>query len=205
MKKNLIPDEAIKRLYFYLRCLMDFHNTGKEKVSSNEIADYFKLNSAQVRKDLSYFGDFGKKGVGYDTAILIQEIRDILKLNREWKIAIVGIGNIGSALSLYQGFKKYGFIITYAFDNDVKKIGQKAGNLVIEDVKNLEKIVKNNDIKIAIISTSANSAQKTADLLVSSGIKTILNFAPLHLDVPEEIKVSYVDISAKLGGLTYYL
>ena len=205
MKKNLIPAEAVKRLYFYLRCLMDFHNTGKEKVSSNEIADYFMLNPAQVRKDLSYFGDFGRKGVGYETAILIQEIKDILKLNKKWEVAIVGIGNIGSALSLYQGFKKYGFSITHAFDSDVKKIGQKAGNLVIEDVKDLEKTVKNNDVKIAIISTSANSAQRVAGLLVSSGIKTILNFAPVHLNVPKEIKVSYVDISAKLGGLTYYL
>lgn len=205
MKKNLIPDEAIKRLYFYLRCLLDFYNSGKEKVSSNEIADYFRLNPTQVRKDLSYFGDFGKKGVGYDTAILIQEIKDILKLNKEWKVAIVGIGNIGSALILYQGFKKYGFNIAYAFDNDVKKIGQKAGNLVIKDVKEAEKIVKSNDVRIAIISTPENSAQQVANLLVSSGIKTILNFAPMHLDVPKEIKVSYVDISAKLGGLTYYL
>lgn len=200
-----IPEESIRRLPLYLRYLNRLLGTGKEKISSQRLGKEVDVKPAQIRKDLSYFGEFGTPGIGYDTQKLVSELRSILNLDKEWKIALVGVGKIGQALLTYPGFKKQGLKIQVAFDNHPQLIGKEIGGVRIDDVSKLEQKIEEEEIKLAIIAVPSPSAQEVAETLVSSGVNGILNFAPCLLDLPEDIKVSYVDIAIELGRLVYYL
>jgi len=205
MKKIRVPKESVKRLSLYLRNLNYLVKEGIETVSSDELAKNIYVSAAQIRKDLSYFGDFGTRGVGYNVKSLISDIRSVLGLSREWQVALVGIGRLGSALLNYPGLKEFSFRISAVFDSDPKKVGRVYSSIRIEDFSQIEKIIKKKKIRIAIIATPASAAQEIADKLVKAGIKTILNFSPRYLNIPENIKVRTVDIAAELESLAYYL
>ena len=209
MKQKSIPSITINRLSVYHRCLEKIAETEKEKdlkiISSFKIAEMTGINSAQIRKDLAYFGEFGKRGVGYPLIDLSRELRKILGLDREWSVIIAGAGNLGKALVKYKGFKKRGFTIKGIFDNNPSKIGKKLGHIFIYDIKEMEKFIQTENINIGVLVVPADYAQEVADKMVAGGIKAILNFAPIHIILPPEIKIHNVDLSIEFEGLTYYL
>jgi len=188
----------------YLRGLLFLAENGRESVSSRNLAELLGVNAWQIRKDFSYFGDFGTRGVGYEIKTLTSQIKKILRLDIGRKIAVVGIGNLGSAVLAYRGFGIYGFAIAAAFDNDAKKIGKKTGNVEIEDVANLGTL-KRRKIDLAIITVPQDAAQATADRLVEAGIRAILNFSPCYITVPKKVKVITIDIAMDLARLPYYM
>ena len=200
-----IPKSAVSRLSLYLREITRLEKDGKEKVSSTELGDYTGLTDAQVRKDLSYFGQFGISGTGYDIPKLKRVLREILGKDRMWPIVLVGAGNIGSALLRYPGFKNQGFVIKEAFDIDEKKIGKRCGELIIKDIKNISDIGSNGSIKIAIIAVPPDSAQDVADTLIKTGVKSILNFAPVVLKVNNGVTVRNIDLSNELENFSFIL
>ena len=204
MKYHRIPDETVRRLPMYLRELLLLTGQGCQSVSSRKLADSLHINPPQIRKDLSYFGDFGTPGVGYETKKLLEKVREILKLDFTHKVALVGLGNIGTALLKYAGFDDYGLEIVAVFDSDKRKTGRVVKNVKVQDFSKI-KLLKNRDIKLGIIAVPAGAAQKTADELVKAGIKGILNFAPHYLDVPKKVKVITIDIAMDLARLPYYL
>ena len=204
MRYRKIPDEAVQRLPMYLRGLLFSLQGSQQNISSRELADFLGVNPWQIRKDFSYFGDFGTPGVGYNVKKLIKHIRKNLKLNVEHKVALVGIGNLGTALLAYSGFKVYGFDITAVFDNNPKKIGRKIGNITVEDAAKLSAL-KRRKIHLGIIAVPRESAQETADTLVKAGVSGILNFSPCHINVPKKVKVLTIDISIDLARLPYYI
>ena len=209
MKKKSIPSITINRLSIYHRCLEKILETEKGKeleiISSFKIAEITGINSAQIRKDLAYFGEFGKRGLGYPLIDLNIELKKILGLDKEWSVIIAGAGNLGKALVKYKGFQKRGFIIKGIFDNNPLKIGKKLGHIFIYDIKDIEKFILAENINIGILVVPADSAQEVADKMVAGGIKAILNFAPVHIVLLPEIKVHNVDLSIEFEGLTYYL
>jgi len=205
MKGMQVPTESVKRLSLYLRNLKCLVKEGIETVSSNELARNIYVSAAQVRKDLSYFGDFGTRGVGYNVKSLISEIESALGLYREWKVALIGVGRLGSALLNYPGFKEFGFRIFVAFDSDPKKIGRLYKGVRVEDFSQIEKIIKKEKIRIAIITVPAAAAQQIADRLAKAGIEAILNFSPRYLNISENVKIKTVDIAVELESLAYYL
>lgn len=204
MRYRKIPDETVRRLPVYLRCLLFASEQGQENISSRNLAELVGVNSWQIRKDFSYFGDFGTRGVGYNVKKLAAQIKKILKIAVVQKAALVGVGNIGSALLAYSGFGKYGLDIAVAFDISPKKIGRKVEKVVIEDVASLLKI-KKRKIKLGIIAVPEQAAQETADKLVKAGIKGILNFSPRYIAVPKKVKVITIDIAMYLASLPYYM
>jgi len=209
LKRKNIPSVTINRLSIYHRCLeklIENIDKGKPKyISSSGIAEITGINSAQIRKDLAYFGEFGKRGIGYPLIDLIRELKKILGLDRKWSVIIAGAGNLGKALVKYKGFQKKGFIIKGIFDNNPSKIGKKLDHIFIHDIKEIEKFIQAENINIGILVVPADSAQEVADKMVASGIKAILNFAPIHIGLPSEIKMHNVDLSIEFEGLTYYL
>jgi len=209
LTQKKIPYVAINRLSIYYRCLeriSEVKNLGDfEVISSSEMAEITGINSAQIRKDLAYFGEFGKRGVGYSLKNLSKELKNILGLDKKWPIIIVGAGNLGQALINYKGLEKRGFVIEGIFDNSPIKIGKKLRQIIIQDVKEIENFIKKKNIKIAVLTVSATSAQEVADRMVKGGIKAILNFAPIRIILSPEIKIHNVDLSIEFEGLTYYL
>ncbi len=205
MKKIRVPWESIKRLSLYLRNLNYLAKEGMETVSSDELSKNIYVSAAQVRKDLSYFGDFGTRGVGYNVKFLISEIEFALGLYRKWQIALIGMGRLGSALLNYPGFEEFGFQISVAFDSDPKKIGRIYKGIRIENISQIEMIIRRKRIRIAIIATPALAAQEIANKLTKAGIEAILNFSPWYINIPEDVKVRTVDIAVELENLTYYL
>ena len=209
MKNKNIPSITINRLSIYHRCLEKILETGNvealEIISSFEIAEMTGINSAQIRKDLAYFGEFGRRGLGYPLIDLNRELKKILGLDKEWSIIIAGAGNLGKALVKYKGFQKRGFVIKGIFDNNPSKIGNKLVHIFIYDIKEVEKFIQAKNINIGILVVPADSAQEVADKMVAGGIKAILNFAPVHIILPSEIKIHNVDLSIEFEGLTYYL
>ena len=203
MKQKRIPDETIRRLPVYLRGIMFLIEGGQLSISSKELADYVGVNSSQIRKDFSYFGDFGVRGVGYDIKKLCIEIKSILKLDVKQKAALVGVGNLGSAILSYSGFSLYGFELAAAFDNDPDKIGKKIGDVKILDISKLA-IIKKENIRHGIIAVSRNDAQEIADILVRNGVTGILNFSPCYIMVPKKVKVMTIDIAGYLARMPYY-
>jgi len=177
---------------------------GQQNVSSRDLADFLGVNPPQIRKDFSYFGDFGTPGVGYKVDTLARQIRKILKLDIVHKAALVGVGNLGSVVLAYHGFKIYGFDITAAFDIDSKKIGRKISNITIENVSNL-RTLKKRKIDIGIITVPRDVAQETAEALVNAGAKGILNFSPCYITAPRKVKVITIDIAMDLARLPYYM
>jgi len=204
MRYHRIPDETIRRLPIYLRGLLLSAEQGKESISSQDLADFVGVNSWQIRKDFSYFGDFGTRGVGYKIDKLTKQIRRILKLDVVHKAALVGVGNLGSALLAYPGFGIYSFDIAAAFDSDPKKIGRKLNNIIIENASNLGTLRKRK-IDLAIIAVPREAAQQMADELVKAGVKGILNFSPCYITVPRRVKVTTIDIATYLARLPYYM
>ena len=176
----------------------------KKKVSSSELAEFLGLNPAQIRKDFSHFGIFGTRGVGYDTLKLTKQISKILKLNKQHKAVLVGVGNLGTAIMAYTGFSVYGFSIEAAFDNDTRKIGKKVNGIVIEDIAQLQSI-RSKKIQLAVLAVTSEKAQQVTDSLVSNGIKGVLNLSPYHIEVPKNVKVISIDIALDIARLPYYI
>lgn len=203
MKK--VSEPTIGRLSLYLRLLAELRKTGVDTVSSEELAGRSGTTAAQVRKDLSLFGTFGKRGLGYDVAELESRLRDILGLEGEWSVALVGAGRIGAALFGYETFRRQGFYIEAVFDKDPTKVGQRwDGQEVLPD-GSMEEVVRAREIEIAVLAVPAGSAQSVADRLVEAGVKGILNFAPTRLDVPSGVVVRSVDMALEMEGLSYAL
>jgi redox-sensing transcriptional repressor len=204
MRYHKIPDETVRRLPIYLRGLLVSAEQGKESISSQDLADFVGVNSWQIRKDFSYFGGFGTPGVGYDIEKLIKQIKKILKLDVVRKAALVGVGNLGSALLAYAGFGIYSFDIVVAFDSDPEKIGRKVNNVTIENISEL-RTLRRRKIDLAIIAVPREAAQRMADELVKAGVKGILNFSPCYITVPKKVKVITIDIAMDFARLPYYM
>lgn len=204
MRYHKIPDEAVRRLPIYLRALLFSSEQGRNNISSRDLANFVGVNPWQIRKDFSYFGEFGTPGVGYNVEKLAKEIKKILKLDIIQKVALVGAGNLGSAVLAYTGFRIYGFDIAAAFDADPKKVGRKIKDIAIEAVSNLPTLRKRR-INLAIIAVPRGAAQQTADALVKAGVKGILNFSPCYITVPKKVKVITIDIAMDLARLPYYM
>jgi len=204
MRYRRIPDETVRRLPVYLRGLLFTSEHGLKNISSQNLADLVGVNAWQIRKDFSYFGEFGTRGVGYRVEKLAAQIRKILKIAIVQKAALVGVGNIGSAVLAYNGLAKYGLNIAAAFDVDSKKVGRKIDNVVVQDISNLRRL-KKQKIMLGIIAVPCQAAQDTADKLVKAGIKGILNFSPCHITVPKKVKVITIDIAMDLARLPYYM
>jgi redox-sensing transcriptional repressor len=205
MNAEKIPDVIIARLPLYLRALQRMQDRGVKTTSSQELGERVGFSAAQIRKDISQFGEFGKQGTGYDIPYLLDKLREILKVDRLWNVIIVGAGDMGHALARYQGFADRGFNVAMIFDNDKTKVGEIIGDLTIEDTADLVEKVKSSGIKIAMLTLPAPVAQDATDELVKAGIKAILNYAPISLSVPNDVKVQYIDPATHLQRMTYYL
>jgi redox-sensing transcriptional repressor len=199
-----IPEATVGRLPIYLRALVEMAESGVPTVSSESLAEATGVNSAKVRKDLSHLGSYGTRGVGYDVAYLIHQIRRELGLTQHWPVVIVGIGNLGHALANYRGFAERGFRAAALLDTDPAKVGEEVAGLRIRPIEDLAEIATDNEGLIGVISTPAGAAQQVADLMVGVGIRSILNFAPVALAVPEGVSVRKVDLAVELQILTYY-
>lgn len=197
-----IPPATVQRLPIYLRCLTEY---GAPTISSERLAELARVNSAKVRKDLSFLGSYGTRGVGYDVDHLIHQVGRELGLTEDWAVCIVGMGNLGSALAQYGGFGERGFRVMGLFDSDPKKAGKTVGDLEIEPISKFAKAVKNRGLSIGVITTPAGAAQEVADRMVEAGITSILNFAPVVLSVPETVDVRRVDLSTELQICSFYL
>jgi redox-sensing transcriptional repressor len=200
-----IAESTVRRLSLYLRFLEQFAAQGHTTVSSAALARRGGTTSAQVRKDLSFFGSFGKRGLGYSVHELAAKIRDILGLERTYRVVLVGAGRIGSALAQYPGFRQRGFNVTAIYDTDPKKVGARWNGLVVRDVSHLEADLKRDRSDIAILVTPAEAAQQVADRLVQAGVKAILNFAPVQLSVPSDVAVKSVNMALELETLSFAL
>jgi redox-sensing transcriptional repressor len=205
MNKQIIPDIIISRLPIYLRALRHMKTEGKLTTSSQELGARVGISAAQIRKDLSQFGEFGKQGTGYDIVFLIDQLREILKVGKVWDVALVGMGDMGHALSRYQGFSDRGFRVAMLFDNDPAKIGMQVGNFVVSDTRELVTAIRKSGVKLAMLCVPATAAQDVTNLLVEAGVKAILNYAPISLSVPAGVRVQYLDPSIGLQRMTYYL
>lgn len=199
-----IPNVTIGRLFPYLRALMCLTKEGSKTVSSFRLAQLCNINPSVIRKDFSYFGDFGKRGVGYNVADLIDKIKRILNLIPEKKVVLIGVGNIGKALLSYGDFTLEGFKIVMAFDNDPAIIGKKINTLAVEDTAQMEKRIQAENIQLAILAIPETSAPAIARRLAAVGVKAILSFAPCQLAMPDNIKVTCVDLSTEMARLAYY-
>ena len=200
-----IPDIVIGRLPIYLRALTRLAQEGREVTSSHELGQRLGISSAQIRKDLSHFGGFGKQGTGYQIAYLVEQLKQVLKVDQEWDVALVGAGDLGRALAHYKGFGDRGFRIVSVFDNSPHKIGTKLESFVIQPLDELAKVVRERNIKIAMIAVPAEAAQQVADRLIEVGVKAILNYAPINLNVPSDVHVQYIDPVVHMQRMTYYL
>ena len=205
MNADKIPDIIIGRLPIYLRALQRLADKGVHTTSSQELGEMIGISAAQIRKDISQFGEFGKQGTGYSIPFLVERLRDILKVDRVWDVAIIGMGDMGHALARYNGFANRGFHVTIVFDNDPNKIGQKVGEFEIFGTNLILEKIKQQRIKIAVLTVPASAAQEIADLLVKAGIKSILNYAPISINVPNDVHVQYIDPVTHLQRMTYYL
>lgn len=200
-----IADSTIRRLSLYLRFLEEFAVEEVETVSSGELASRAGTTSAQVRKDLSFFGSFGKRGTGYPVREMVPRLREILGLSRRYQVALVGAGRIGAALVGYRGFEARGFDIVRVFDSDPAKVGRRLGGLLVEDAAQLEVALTADPVDMGIIVTPAEAAQETADRLVAVGVTAILNVAPVQLAVPAGIEVRSVNLALELEALSFGL
>ncbi len=205
MLPRKIADSTVRRLAIYLRFLEEFGQQGEETVSSQSLAERAGTTSAQVRKDLSFFGSFGKRGLGYDVPGLTRHLREILGLGRRYDVLLIGAGRLAAALSRYSGFGARGFDIAAVVEQDPAKIGNKWGALTIRDVAELEQVIADTQVQIAILATPAEPAQALVDRLVAAGVTAILNFAPVQLHVPPGVDVKSVNLAVELETLSYAL
>jgi redox-sensing transcriptional repressor len=200
-----VPDIVIGRLPVYLRALNHLLDEGQQIIASQDLAERLGISSAQIRKDLSHFGEFGKQGMGYDVAHLRAQLKRILQVEGLHEMALVGAGDLGHAIVYYGGFEGRGFRVACVFDNNPQKIGRRLGNFEIFDVAQLAERVREMDIKIAIVAVPAGAAQSAVDTLVQGGIKAILNYAPISVTTPPDVHVQYIDPVIHLQRMTYYL
>jgi redox-sensing transcriptional repressor len=199
-----IPEATVARLPVYLRCLVEVADGKTITISSERLAEMAGVNAAKVRKDLSYLGSYGTRGVGYDVEYLLTQVSRVLGLTQDWPVVLVGVGNLGHALANYRGFAARGFRIAALVDSDPSKVGEKVGELVVQALDELPAIAAKENLAIGIIATPAPSAQDVADRLVEAGITSILNFAPAIISVPVGVSVRKVDLSIELQILSFY-
>lgn len=200
-----IAESTVRRLSLYLRFLEELEEGSQDTISSDDLAKLGGTTSAQVRKDLSNFGSFGKRGLGYSVPELSRRLREILGLGREWRVIILGAGKIGAALAQYRGFAQRGFTVISVYDSDAARIGRRWDGHVVKDVAQLEQDIPRDRPDIAVVATPADQAQATVDRLVGAGIKAILNFAPTQLTVPPGVTVRTVNMALELEGLSFAL
>ena len=200
-----IPGIIVGRLPIYLQALEHMQAQGIQTTSSQELGEIIGISAAQIRKDLSQFGEFGKQGKGYQIAFLVEQLRAILHIDRVWDIAVVGAGNLGRAIAHYQSFINHGFRVAMIFDNDPERVGSSIQEFTVQDMDNLVALIEKAGIKIAMLTVPASAAQAVTDQLVKAGIKSILNYAPITLSVPPDVHVQYVDPVIYLQRMTYYL
>lgn len=200
-----ISESTVRRLSHYYRVLEEVEAEGGRLISSHRLAEREGITSAQVRKDLSTFGSFGRRGLGYSVAHLREEIRSILGLDRRWRVGVVGAGNIGTALLAYRGFAHQGFDVVAAFDRDPTRVGERLGDLVVHDVSLLPSLAPELRLDMGVIATPVRAAQEVADLLVKAGVRGILNFAPRKLFVPAAVTLRNVDMTVELESLSFAL
>ncbi|HSU95082.1 MAG TPA: redox-sensing transcriptional repressor Rex [Gemmatimonadaceae bacterium] len=205
MPLKRIADSTVRRLSLYLRFLEEFENAGLTTVSSDELAARGGTTSAQVRKDLSFFGSFGKRGLGYQVAELTQSMRRILGLERDWRVIIVGIGKIGSALAQYEGFQQRGFRVVGLYDSDPAKIGREVYNLPVLPIEAIAEDNRERPVDIAVIAVPASAAQRVVDQVVAAGITGIMSFAPIQLHVPADVTLNTVNMAMELERLSFAL
>lgn len=205
MLLNEIPDIVIGRLPVYLRALTHMAHHGITNTSSQELGRRLGISSAQIRKDLSHFGEFGKQGTGYSVPYLVDQLRKILNLHHEWRVAIVGAGFLGHALAHYQGFSERGFRMSWIFDADDEVVGEAMNGLAVQHIDELETVAQREQIQIAILAVPAAAAQEVTDRLVRAGVKAILNYAPINLTVPPDVQVQYSDPVVQMQHMAFYL
>src|SRR5581483_10247681 len=200
-----IADSTVRRLSAYLRFLEDFEHRGLSTISSEELAKRGGTTSAQVRKDLSFFGSFGKRGLGYSVPELAGRLREILGLGREWRVFIIGAGKIGAALAQYRGFRQRGFTILAAYDNNPEKVGRTLEDIPVHDITRLERDIERDHPDIVVLTVPADEAQSVLDRVARAGVKAVLNFAPTQLQAPHDVAVKTVNMAMELEGLSFAL
>ncbi|MCC7209702.1 MAG: redox-sensing transcriptional repressor Rex [Anaerolineae bacterium] len=200
-----IPDIVIGRLPIYLRALTQMLQQGHTITSSHELGQRLGISSAQIRKDLSHFGEFGKQGTGYQVDHLLNQLKGILQVDREWPMVVVGAGDLGRALAHYRGFVARGFRVVGVFDTDPAKVGTVQGENTVRDIDGLEDFIRQNGVRIAMLAVPAEAAQAVADRLIVAGVRAILNYAPITLATPANVHVQYIDPVMHLQRMTYYL
>ena len=205
MEDKFVPNIVVGRLPLYLRTLQLMSQEGRRVTSSQELGEKLGISAAQIRKDLSQFGEFGKQGTGYNIDYLIEQLRLILSVNKVWDVAVVGIGDVGHALARFQGFSNRGFRIVLLFDNDPQKIGTNVGGFTIHNISDIVTKIREARVQIAMLSVPVEHAQNVTDLLVEAGIKAILNYATINIFVPSNVHVQYIDPVLHLQRMTYYL
>lgn len=205
MDDKFVPNIVVGRLPLYLRTLQLMSQEGRRVTSSQELGERLGISAAQIRKDLSQFGEFGKQGTGYSIDFLTDQLRQILHVNKVWDVAVVGIGDVGHALARYQGFTDRGFRIVLLFDNDPNKVGTNVGGYNIHELSQMVNLIKNAGVLVAMLSVPVDQAQLVANLLIQAGVKSILNYAPINISVPAGVRVQYIDPVLHLQRMTYYL
>jgi redox-sensing transcriptional repressor len=205
MEDKFVPNIVVGRLPLYLRTLQLMSQEGRRVTSSQELGERLGISAAQIRKDLSQFGEFGKQGTGYNIDFLTDQLRHILHVNKVWDVTVVGIGDVGHALARYQGFSNRGFRIVLLFDKSPLKIGTKVDEFVIQDISTLVAQIQAAGVQIAMLSVPVDQAQMVTNLLVEAGVKSILNYAPINISVPSGVRVQYIDPVLHLQRMTYYL
>jgi redox-sensing transcriptional repressor len=205
MTNTETPDIIVSRLPVYLRALLHMQGQGKQTTSSQELGERVGVSAAQIRKDLSQFGGFGKQGTGYNIAYLVKKLREILHIEQVWDVAVVGMGDMGHAIARYQGFTDKGFRVAMLFDSDPGKISTQVSNFLVRDTAGMITDIREAGIQVAMLCVPASAAQAVANHLVEAGVKAILNYAPISLSVPEGVRVQYLDPAVGLQRMTYYL
>jgi redox-sensing transcriptional repressor len=204
-KHNRVPQGVIERLPQYLNVLLHLRAEGQQTVSSAKLSSLAEVNAAQIRRDLAHFGQFGKRGVGYDIALLIDRIQKILGSDHAHRIAILGAGNLGSAIASYDGLRARGFVVSALFDNDHRRIGTRVGDLIVSDVSELDRVVREQSIKFGVIAVPHDAAQAAADAMCDAGVEVILNYSTSFVSVPEGVMLHNTDPVRELLHTLYYL
>jgi redox-sensing transcriptional repressor len=205
MPQNTIPEIVVGRLPMYLRSLQRMQREGRQVTSSQELGERLGISAAQIRKDLSQFGEFGKQGTGYHIPFLISQLEKILHVDHDWNVVVIGAGDIGSAVARYKGFTNRGFRVCMVFDSDPDRIGSQVGEFTVQDSAEMVECIRQAGVQVAMLAVPAQEAQKVADRLVEAGVRAILNYAPISINVPANVRVQYIDPSIHLQRMTYYL
>jgi len=205
MDLNNVPDIVVARLPLYLQTLKQLQREGDYTTSSKALGKRIDISAAQIRKDLSHFGEFGKQGTGYSISFLIEQLEEILKVNKVWDMALVGVGFLGHAIANFRGFNSHGFQIKLLFDNNPDLVGTEIAGFTVHDVSEMENIIQHSGVKVAMITVDGDHAQEVADRLVEAGVKAILNYAPVTIRVPEGVQIQYIDPIIELQHMTFYL